>query len=170
MQFWKRVWKPIWKLIDYLPVNFNDEEKDQYDSDVDRLSLLRRLPDVVDKDKKPVQPDIWWHEVFSKNDLTKLQEVISLGLSLFTGPIVEGTFSEVQNIVTDKRNCLQDRSVSVILSVILSVRSAVKADGRSLEAMFPVGPDASINPKMVRAIRYAYKTYNDRRRRERCQI
>ena len=125
---------------------------------MDRLSLLPRLPDVVDKDKKPVQPDIWWHEVFSKNDLPKLQEVISLGLSLFTGPIVEGTFSEVQNIVTDKRNCLQDRSVSAILSV----RSAVKADGRSLEAMFPVGPDASINPKMVRAIRYAYKTWLDR--------
>ena len=109
---------------------------------MERLSLLPRLPDVV-KDKKPVQPDIWWHEVFSKNDLPKLQEVISLGLSLFTGPIVEGTCSQVQNIVTDKHNCLQDRSVSAILSV----RSAVEADGRSLEDMFPVGPDASINSR-----------------------
>ena len=82
-----------------------------------------------------------------------LEKVLSCGLSLFTGPIVESTFSDVQNIITDKRNKITDKTVAALLAVMY----AMKADGRPQAQIFPIGVDAQVNKPMVRAVRGAWK-------------
>ena len=141
------------ELVEYIPVNFTEEEKDEYDADIDRLWMLPKLPPIVDKDGKPAKPDIFFAKLFAENNLPKLEKVITTALALFVGPIVEGIFSTIQNIVTDKRNRLQDHTVSAILTV----RDGVKADGRPLESIFAVGPDAKVDHALVTAIRSSYK-------------
>ena len=51
-----------------------------------------------------LKPGEWWGAVLKHNNLPLVKRVPSAGLSLFTGPVIDGSFSETSNIIRNKRN------------------------------------------------------------------
>ena len=142
------------KLPSYLNVKFTEDELNQ-------LSIRELPPATVGGkivngnlvDAEYVQPDVWWATVFKTNDFPHLQCVLTKALSLITGPVVEGTFSEVQNIVTSSRNKIRDKTVSALLTVSYDMR----ADGQPLCERFPVRVDVKVDTNFVKAVGGSWK-------------
>ena len=88
------------QLPGYIKV-LNTDERDTYNSELLQLSLTK-FPRCED-DKKPIPPDVWWGEVFRQNILHTIQKVLTVPLGMITGavvvPLVEGNFSEIQDLV-----------------------------------------------------------------------
>ena len=89
------------QLPRYIKV-LTDDERDTYNSELLELSLTK-LPRSEDDDNKPIPPDVWWGEVFRQNILHTIQKVLTVPLGMITGavvvPLVEGNFSEIQDLV-----------------------------------------------------------------------
>ena len=87
-----------------------DEEQDTYNRELIRFSQAK-LPRETDCYDRPIPVDQWWGEVFSNNKFPTMLKVLTPALGLFTGPLVKNTFSEIQNYVTDKQNCLNGETL-----------------------------------------------------------
>ena len=85
------------ELPKYLQVLSEDEEV-SYTIELKKISLL----DLPSCDN--LKPDEWWGAVLKHSNLPLVKRVLSAGLSLFTGPVIAGSFSETSNIISNKRN------------------------------------------------------------------
>ena len=116
------------------------------------MKITKHEPPKKTPDGKDLSPDRWWASVF-KLDIPMIEKIITPALSLFTGAIVEGTFSEIQNSVTDKRNTMSASTISAIQTVRSAFRETPAAD------LFPVGRDSKPSQRgnAVTAVQLAYK-------------
>ena len=69
-----------------------------------------------------------------KNELPQTAKIIKQALCIFSAPIVESSFSEINHIVNDRRSCLSALTVSAIQTIRYSIRAA----GKPAE-LFPIG-------------------------------
>ena len=75
----------------------------------------------------PMLPDKWWGIVFKSHNLPSMKKLFSAALSLFTGPLVEGCFSDLSNIVTNKRNRINITTVNALQTIKYNLRAARKS-------------------------------------------
>ena len=119
------------KLPEHLKVLTEDEET-LYTMELKKLSLVdlpskTRAREVEEENEDPegtrktiqeaVTPDEWWGTLLKNNNLPSLKKVLSAALTLFTGPVIEGSFSEVSNIVTNKRNSMKADTLDALQTV-----------------------------------------------------
>ena len=91
---------------------------DQYDADVDSYHLSPDLPAIFKRDgTSPRRLDEWWAEVLQSERFPILGRLIKAVLSIFTGRMIEQSFSGKNDIVTKMTNWLAIDTFSAIQSV-----------------------------------------------------
>ena len=116
------------KLKSLLPTVIRPEEDSQFDKEMHSLQLAS-LPDCLETNESqtPVRIDKWWSSVFSRNEYPVFSKLIKASLSIFTGPHVERSFSEMNNLVNKKTN----RIAVETYSALQTIRSHVKSKKKS---------------------------------------
>ena len=143
------------QLPRYIKV-LSDDERDTYNSELLELSLTK-LPRSEDDDNKPIPPDVWWGEVFSQNTFPTIQKVLTVPLGMITGPLVEGNFSEIQDLVSDR---MHNMTASTI-SAYQTVRYFTRANGGSA-SLFPMGKTCNPLKSSLSAAQSAWRRYKER--------
>ena len=99
----------------------DDEKVAGYLSDINLINIDKTLPDAYEtlengklRDK---ELDEWWDLVFQTEKYTHLTSVVEAALSIFTGPMVEGSFSMLNNAICKKRNSLGTDTYDGLMSV-----------------------------------------------------
>lgn len=71
--------------------------------------------------------DVWWSEIFRKTKYTSLSKMVKAILSLFHGPIVEGSFSMMSDIIDKRSGRMQIDTYSAIQTVRYKLLSEKKS-------------------------------------------
>ena len=145
-----------------LPKLFNiltDREIDMFNLEIHKIARINDLPAKKDKDGKNVLPDKWWGQLIENNNMPILTKILKYALSLFTGPLVENLFSEIQNLVSD-RKCHMNVDM---ISARQTIRYVIKNEGAESD-LFPIGsnPAPCKKPGAVESVQKAYIVNKDR--------
>ena len=110
------------KLGDLFPQILDDAEKVAgYLSDINLINIDKTLPDAyqtLENDKlRDKELDEWWDLVFQTEMYPHLTLVLEAALSIFTGPMVEGSFSMFNNTMCKKRNSLGTDTYDGLMNV-----------------------------------------------------
>ena len=108
-----------------------------------------------------LKPDEWWGAVLKHSNLPLVKRVLSAGLSLFTGPVIEGSFSETTNIISNKRNSMKTET----LNALQIVRYHLHAAGKDAVDMFH-RDDIDHSPVNVNMMRNMQKSRASKRKLE----
>ena len=90
-----------------------------------------------------------------------MEKVFAAALSLFTGPLIEGSFSEMTNIITSKRNSLDISTASAFQTVSYYLR----ASGKNAVSSFKRN-DVATGPIDVKLIKKVQSSWKEQRKRE----
>ena len=142
------------ELPKYLKVLSEDEET-SYTIELKKISLL----DLSSCGN--LKPDEWWGAVLKHSNLPLVKRVLSASLSLFTGPVIEGSFSETSNIISNKRNSMKTET----LNAKQIVRYHLHATGKSAVDMFH-RDDIDHSPVNVNMVRNMQKSRASKRKLE----
>ena len=98
-----------------------------HDTDVDRFHLATDLPSVYQNDgSSPIRLDEWWAKVFANERFPTLARLIKATLSIFTCPVIEQSFSGMNDIITAKTNRLSIDTFSAVQSVKFDLHASKK--------------------------------------------
>ena len=142
------------ELPKYLKVLSEDEET-SYTIELKKISLL----DLSSCGN--LKPDEWWGAVLKHSNLPLVKRVLSASLSLFTGPVIEGSFSETSNIISNNRNSMKTET----LNALQIVRYHLHATGKSAVDMFH-RDDIDHSPVNVNMVRNMQKSRASKRKLE----
>ena len=105
------------RLKTYLPSIIPEAEHDSFDLEVNKYHLDKNIPKAVNEDGSSKQLDTWWAEVFDIDGYPHLSKVIKACLSIFTGPMIEQSFSTMNNVINKKTNRINIETVNAIQTV-----------------------------------------------------
>ena len=105
------------RLKTYLPSIIPEAEHDTFDLEVNKYYLDKNIPKAVNEDGSSKQLDTWWAEVFDIDGYPHLSKVIKACLSIFTGPMIEQSFTTMNNVINKKTNRINVETVNAIQTV-----------------------------------------------------
>ena len=83
---------------------------------------------VIDSDLPQPQEterlDVWWNKIFETKRYPMLSSVVKASLSIFTGPMVESSFSRMNGIIDLRSGRTEIDTYSAIMTVKYQLRSA----------------------------------------------
>jgi hypothetical protein len=91
-----------------------EEDNDAYMLEASHLQLDKDLP-PAEIDGKAVRVDHWWAKLFPR--YPTLGKVVKACLSIFTGPHIEQSFSQMYDIINSKTNRLDISTYSAMQSI-----------------------------------------------------
>ena len=149
------------KLVTFFPTVICESEHNAYDTDVDRFHLATDLPSVYQNDgSSPIRRDEWWANVFANERFPTLARLIKAALSIFTCPVIEQSFSGMNDIITAKTNRLSIDTFSAIQSVKFDIRASKETSfGRYRR---PNSLRSPVNAKLCRKLIAARSTYHQK--------
>ena len=113
------------RLLQFFPNFFNEEEKSSYGVEIRRIQNDSSLPTF----KPEIRLDDWWSEgVFKSGKYPTLSKMVRICLSIFTAPIVEQSFSLMNNTITSTTNRLDTETFEAIQSVRYYLKSNIPDD------------------------------------------
>ena len=96
------------------------------DNSSDFTAELRNY--VIDSDLPQPQEterlDVWWSKIFETKCYPILGSVLKASLSIFTGPMVENSFSMMNDIIDSQSGRTEIDTYSVIMTVKYQLKSA----------------------------------------------
>ena len=105
------------RLKTYLPSVIPKAEHNAFDLEVNKYHLDKNIPKAVNEDGSSKRLDTWWAEVFDVGGYPHLSKVIKACLSIFTGPMIEQSFSTMNNVINKKTNRINVETVNAIQTV-----------------------------------------------------
>ena len=142
------------------PTVISESEHDQFDLEVNDYHLSTNLPTINKTDGCAKCLDEWWSEVFEMKRFPVLEKVIKACLSIFTGPMIEQSFSAMNNIINKKTNRLNVETFSAIQSIRYDLKSTQQDTfSRYRRINFLRSP---INRPLCRKMSLSYKTYSEK--------
>ena len=105
------------RLKTYLPSVIPEAEHNAFDLEVNKYHLGKNIPKAVNEDGSSKRLDTWWAEVFDIDGYPHLSKVIKACLSIFTGPMIEQSFSTMNNVINKKSNRINVETVNAIQTV-----------------------------------------------------
>ena len=110
------------RLGDFSPQILDDDEKhDGYLRDINQINLDTDLPPVEvtygDGLTKDTELDQWWNSIIPSNKSLQLSSVLEACLSVFSGPMIEGTFPIMNDNMNKRRNSLNTETYDGIMNV-----------------------------------------------------
>lgn len=146
------------KLANFFPSVISEVDRDAYDSEVDKYHLLTDVPTLDGADGKPKQLDVWWFEVFEANELPLLTKLIKAAMSIFSGPMIEQSFSSMNEFLSKKTNRLKPETVAAIQSVRFDLKACKETSfTRYRRKNFLKTP---VNRRLCGKFILAYRNYN----------
>ena len=104
--------------------------------------------------------DEWWSEIFAMNKFPLLCNVIKACLSIFTGPMIEQSFSGMNNIISKKTNRLNVETFSAIQTVKYDLKAKQQDSFLRYRRMnFLRSP---INLPLCKKMSLSYKAYSEK--------
>ena len=102
--------------------------------------------------------DVYWNSV-SNEEFPHLCQLAKAALTCFSGPKIEGTFTNMNMISTDYRSSL---SVSA-LSACLSAHYRAKVYGSSVNCFPDRLMETPVDSELVKSVRKAWKIRNEKK-------
>ena len=160
--------KYLKKLGDFFPQLLDDDEKlEGFLKDVGSIQLDNCLPPALQNEKE-VDLDAWWHQVMLTKKYPFLTMVVEACLSIFSGPIVEGTFSTL-NITMDKvRNRLNCETYDAILKCKMFQKSKGKSSFDTYHRKDPLRSPVDLT--VCKSMRLAKSRYEKSKNRKKASF
>ena len=105
------------RLKTYLPSVIPEAENEAFDLEVNKYHLDKNIPKAVNEDGSSKRLDTWWAGVFDIDGYPHLSKVIKACLSIFMGPMMEHSFSTMNNVIDKKTNRNNVETVNAIQTV-----------------------------------------------------
>ena len=119
------------RLKTYLPSVIPEAEHDTFDLEVNKYHLDKNIPKAVNEDGSSKRLDTWWAEVFDIDGYPHLSKVIKACLSIFTEPMIEQSFSTMNNVINKKTNHINVETVNAIQTVKYYLKQRMKPQYRA---------------------------------------
>ena len=138
------------------PTVISESEHDQFDLEVNDYHLSTNLPTINKTDGCAKCLDEQWSEVFEMKRFPVLEKVIHL----YTGPMIEQSFSTMNNIINKKTNRLNVETFCAIQSIRYDLKSTQQDEfSRYRRINFLRSP---INRQLCRKMSLSYKTNSEK--------
>ena len=150
--------KYLKQLGDFFPQILNsDERAELYLKDISNIQLdTSLLPAILDG--KEVELDDWWQKVMLSEKYSFLSLVVEACLSVFSGPIVEGTFSTLNMTMDKQRNRLDCETYDSILKCKMYQKSTGKSASDMYHREDPL--HSPVDLTVCKSMRLASSRYN----------
>ena len=116
------------------------------------------VPPLDDDDGKPKRLDTWWSEVLAAHNFPLLSKLIKAAMSIFSGPMIEQSFSSMNEFLSKKTNRLKAETVAAIQSVRFDLKASKETSfscyRRKIFLKTPV------NSRLCGKFILAYRNYN----------
>ena len=136
----------------------SDELVDGYVTDISKINLDKELPPaMITKDDEsvcPVELDDWWNRaIFVTGKYPVLTLVGKACLLIFSGPLVKGSFSIMNDIMNDKRSKMVTETYDGIMNVKLNQLALEESSTKPFSHSDPIY--SPVNRKICRAMHSA---------------
>ena len=95
----------------------------EYSSEIQKYVTDPELPLPEEKERL----DVWWNNVFKTNRCPVLSSLVHPCLSIFTEPMVEGSFSMVNDIIDSRSGHMEIETYSAIMTAKYGLKSSKSA-------------------------------------------
>lgn len=120
---------------------FIHQSKSDYSSEVQKYVLDTMLPAPEENERL----DIWWNKVFHTKRYPALSDLVRASLSIFTGPMVECSFSMMNDIIDARSGRMEIDTYNAIMAVKFDLKSSGKSSSSKFSRRDvlrdPVDPD-----------------------------
>ena len=103
------------RLKTYLPSVIPEAQHNAFDLEVNKYHQDKNIPKAVNEDASSKWLDTWWAEIFDIDGYPHLSKVACL--SIFMGPMIEQSFSTMNNVINKKTNRINVETVNAIQTV-----------------------------------------------------